>query len=282
MYQSSHFHKATPLALSIIADTVLNPSFHPEELDSQRDTARYELREVSTKPEMFLPEVLHDIAYGGKGLGNPLLCPEERIDVINKELLQSCLKDWYRPERIVVAGLGMQHEELVELVDKYFGSLKPLSTQSLQMSTSRQATPGPSQIPPHLLSQSPPSMYTRAASSYPGLGHINKALHPASPTDPPSMLNEPTSTYTGGYHFIHAPDCEFDHLYVAFEGVGIHDDDIYPLATMQVLLGGGGSFSAGLSVFAYPFNIVLIYIRGSWKGHVLTVIHPNSQPLSSN
>jgi processing peptidase subunit alpha len=29
--------------------------------------------------------------------------------------------------------------------------------------------------------------------------------------------------------------------------VGIHDEDIYTLATMQVLLGGGGSFSAGQS-----------------------------------
>jgi processing peptidase subunit alpha len=34
-------------------------------------------------------------------------------------------------------------------------------------------------------------------------------------------------------------------LYIAFEGVGMNDDDIYTLATMQVLLGGGGSFSAG-------------------------------------
>jgi mitochondrial-processing peptidase subunit alpha len=38
---------------------------------------------------------------------------------------------------------------------------------------------------------------------------------------------------------------EFNHLYVAFEGVGIHDDDIYALATTQILLGGGGSSSPG-------------------------------------
>jgi processing peptidase subunit alpha len=34
-------------------------------------------------------------------------------------------------------------------------------------------------------------------------------------------------------------------VYVAFEGLSIHDDDIYALATLQILLGGGGSFSAG-------------------------------------
>jgi len=45
--------------------------------------------------------------------------------------------------------------------------------------------------------------------------------------------------------FIHRPEEEFNHVYVAFEGVSIHDDDVYALATIQLLLGGGGSFSAG-------------------------------------
>jgi len=53
------------------------------------------------------------------------------------------------------------------------------------------------------------------------------------------------SRYTGGHRFIHDSGSEFNHVYLAFEGVGIHDDDVYALATMQVLLGGGGSFSAG-------------------------------------
>src|ERR1700761_2876521 len=43
MYQSSHFHQGTPKALSLIADTVLNPSFLPTEIEEQRDAARYEI-----------------------------------------------------------------------------------------------------------------------------------------------------------------------------------------------------------------------------------------------
>jgi processing peptidase subunit alpha len=37
----------------------------------------------------------------------------------------------------------------------------------------------------------------------------------------------------------------FTHLQLAFEGLAISDPDIYALATLQTLLGGGGSFSAG-------------------------------------
>ena len=227
MYQSSHFHAATPLALSLISDTVLNPSFTPDELEAQRDAARYEIREIKAKPEMIIPEVLHNVAYGGKTLGNPLLCPEERIDAMNGDLLRSCIQNWFRPENIVIAGAGMRHEELVEWADKFFSSLK--ATPSPQFS-SRQ--PNASQnIPLHLLSSPSPSAHkvlTRSASSY---------LYPRSP--------ENKATYTGGSHHIFDGSAEFNHLYVAFEGVGIHDEDIYALATIQILLGGGGSFSAG-------------------------------------
>jgi processing peptidase subunit alpha len=238
MYQSSHFDQATPLALSLISDTVLNPALLPEELEIQKDAAMYEIREISNKPDMILPEVLHEVAYGGKGLGNSLMCPDERVNVITGDLLRQCISDWYRPERMVIAGAGMQHEQLVELADKYFSSLKdtPSPTAPSPRSSTVQT------VPPHLLSSSSPSLYkslTRAASSY---------LYPTStPKDiPPSVWNS-QSRYVGGIRHIPSTTLDFDQLYLGFEGVGIHDDDIYALATVQVLLGGGGSFSAGKS-----------------------------------
>jgi processing peptidase subunit alpha len=56
--------------------------------------------------------------------------------------------------------------------------------------------------------------------------------------------------YTGGELSIPAPPPmgnlpELVHLYIGFEGLPFDDPDIYALATLQTLLGGGGSFSAG-------------------------------------
>ncbi|KAG9314105.1 Metalloenzyme, LuxS/M16 peptidase-like protein [Chiua virens] len=235
MYQSSHFDQATPLALSLISDTVLHPAFLLEELEIQKDAASYEIREISNKPEMILPEVLHEVAYGGKGLGNPLVCPDERISLITGDLLRGCISDWHRPERMVIAGAGMQHEQLVELVDKHFSVLKPLASPT-------PPSPRPStvqNVTPHLLPSSSSSLYkslTRAASSY---------LYPTSASNGALGSLDTLSHYVGGFRHIPSTTTDFDHLYLAFEGVGIHDDDIYTLATMQVLLGGGGSFSAG-------------------------------------
>ncbi|KAJ6520134.1 Metalloenzyme, LuxS/M16 peptidase-like protein [Mycena sanguinolenta] len=236
MYQSSHFHQGTPQALALIADTVLNPSYLHEEIEAQRDAARYEIRELSSKPEQIIPEILHSVAYGGSGLGNPLVCPEDRIDVMNGNVLRKFMKEWYRPERMVVAGAGMPHEELVELTDKYFSSLKYSDLgESVPSPLARPMAP-----PPLSSSTSPPSVVksiSRAASY----------LFPTSPataSDSPELLNSLRS-YTGGHRFIHDPSTEFNHLYIGFEGCGIGNDDIYALATIQVLLGGGGSFSAG-------------------------------------
>ena len=284
MYQSSHFNKGTELALSLIADTVCNPSFLPEELDAQREAARYEWREVSAKPEMILPEILHEVAYDGKGLGNPLLCPEDRIDVIDKPMLEGFMKTWYRPERMVIAGAGMDHETLVRYASDHFAHLKgPQLAEGKQLADTLESLKGSSQlratpqVPPNLLqsSQSSPSLYkslTRAASSY---------LYNPEQILPGGIPNTGLSTYTGGHKFIYDPQTEFNHVYLAFEGVGIHDDDVYAVATIQVLLGGGGSFSAGMSSSPYlPFiSMLTLSVRRPWKGHVLSIIHPHPQSL---
>ncbi|KAJ3789231.1 Metalloenzyme, LuxS/M16 peptidase-like protein [Lentinula aff. detonsa] len=241
MYQSSQFSKATSTALELISDTALNASFLPEEIEAQRDAAYYEVRELQAKPEMALPEILHSVAYGNRGLGNSILCPEDRIGIIDASTLRRTMEDWYKPENMVIAGAGIRHEELVELADKYFSSLKsspPTPFVSPSIPINQRSVPNP-QIPVNLLASpvNPVRKSLSRAASY---------LFPNTPSD--SILDasvSPSFSYTGGHKFIHDPKGDLDHLYIGFEGVGIHDEDIYALATMQVLLGGGGSFSAG-------------------------------------
>jgi processing peptidase subunit alpha len=238
MYQSSHFTSATPLAINLLADAVMRPLFIPEEVDAQRDAAAYEIREINTKPEMILPEILHQVAYQNNTLGNPLLCPEDRLQYIDRELLKEYAVTWFRPDRIVVAGAGIPHHDLVKLVEEHFGDLRnpPKALNTPPPSPSRS-------IPTHLLSASSQSSsplfksLTTAATSF---------LNPKPVAEPTyEELASTKARYTGGQMFLHRPEEQFNHIYIAFEGVSIHDDDVYTLAAIQMLLGGGGSFSAG-------------------------------------
>lgn len=79
---------------------------------------------------------------------------------------------------------------------------------------------------------------------------IEKYLSNFRSTNKTPIVKEP-SNYTGGELSIPIPQGleyrgdEFHNIYVGFEGVDIQSDDIYKLAILQMLIGGGGSFSAG-------------------------------------
>lgn len=48
------------------------------------------------------------------------------MDKIDKGLLHSYLQNYYCPERMVLAGVGIEHEQLVECARKYLLNMKPV------------------------------------------------------------------------------------------------------------------------------------------------------------
>ena len=227
MYQSSVFNQDVPKVLSVLADTIQNPLLTSEELAMQREAAAWEVSEIWSKPELILPEIVHSVAYLNNTLGNPLLCPIESLEVMTTENLREYMRAWYRPERIVVAGAGMPHEELVKLAETYFGGMQaggPGASLGARRADAASAPSGSA------------AFSTSAAAS---------AEAAPAQSDMFAQIARAPAQYTGGELYIPKPELDLTHVYVAFEGVSIHDDDIYALATLQILLGGGGSFSAG-------------------------------------
>ncbi|EJU02792.1 LuxS/MPP-like metallohydrolase [Dacryopinax primogenitus] len=238
MYQSTHFPADLSTALSLIASTLHQPLFLPQELEEQKEAAAYEIREITAKPDLILPELVHQAAFGRHTLGRPLLCPEDRLEHITPEVLREYIATWVRPERIVVAGAGMPHRQLVELAEQYFGYMPyveqnaaptvrfpPPSVQAHPTPQSQPLTPPPS-----------PSM-----GSAPNLTARLSTLSSPSPVPPPRepAVHQPST--------ILVPDdtLPFTHLHLAFPSLPISHPSIYALAVLQVLLGGGSSFSAG-------------------------------------
>ncbi|WVN88616.1 uncharacterized protein L203_103827 [Cryptococcus depauperatus CBS 7841] len=220
MYQSTVFPQSLPLALELISSTIRHPLLLPAEVEAQKEAAAYEIREIRAKPELILPEIAHTVAFQDNTLGMPLLCPESQLPRLGEKEVRSFMKDWYRPERIVVAGIGMPHEELVKLAERYFGDIPD--------------SPSIISPVPRIGTQSQPT--------------DTKSFATGTIIDDESdyeRLRGAKAIYTGGELYMDKPEGDLVHLHVYFEGLGIHDPDIYALATLQTLLGGGGSFSAG-------------------------------------
>ena len=219
MYQCATFNSAVPSAVGLLAETIREPLLTEEEVQQQLATADYEIGEIWSKPELILPELVHLAAYKDNTLGNPLLCPKERLEVINKSTIDAYMKHFYRPESTIVAFAGVDHSEAVKLTERYFGDMKTpgklsQSANSTASSTLTTSAPDNSRFPPPDMTI--PSHYTGGFLTLP-------------PIQPPPNPALPRLSY----------------IHLAFEALPISSPDIYALAVLQTLLGGGGSFSAG-------------------------------------
>ncbi|ANZ77155.1 BA75_03705T0 [Komagataella pastoris] len=193
IYQASVFNKDVDKMAEILSSTVKEPLFTEEEVSNQIATADYELDELWLQPDLILPELSQQVAYGSKNLGSALLCPKEALSNISRESLLKYREIFFRPENLVVAMLGVPHEKALELVNKNLGDMKSVGSNPVVKE---------------------PAKYTGGELSLPPV---------------PPMGGLP----------------EFHHIYLTFEGVPVESDDVYSLATLQMLVGGGGSFSAG-------------------------------------
>ena len=268
MYQSATFNSAVPDTVALLAETIREPKITEEEVERQLETADYEIGEIWGKPELILPELVHMAAYKDNTLGNPLLCPKERLPSIDRRTIEAYRKGFYKPERIVVAFAGVNHDEAVRLSKQYFGDMKSITTPTTptpELEAQDLSSTSPQIQPPYPTSQTQPSQRdSRLMSKIPFLKNLStSAPHSAtvSPLDPtkiiPHPLDQPVpynhpSHYTGG--FLTLPPLPIppnpalprvSHIHLAFESLPISHPDIYALATLQTLLGGGGSFSAG-------------------------------------
>ncbi|KAJ5420857.1 hypothetical protein PENPOL_c009G08009 [Penicillium polonicum] len=277
MYQSASFNSAVPTTLGLLAETIRDPLITEEEVIQQLATAEYEIGEIWAKPELILPELVHMTAYADNTLGNPLLCPEERLGEINKAVVERYRELFFNPDRMVVAFAGVPHGEAVKLTEQYFGDMKPsdisktkgpvLSGSGIETTLSDsqaaahegQVPTVPSFTPSSTISSPAASQKTQSSllSKLPFLKNLSSKKSTVEPLHSslvkPSALNlRQPAHYTGG--FIALPSIpppaspmlpRLSHIHLAFEALPISSPDIYALATLQTLLGGGGSFSAG-------------------------------------
>ncbi len=270
MYQSATFNSAVPTTVGLLAETIRDPVITDEEVQQQLETAEYEIQEIWSKPELIIGELVHMAAYKDNTLGHPLLCPKERLPFITSGLIEKYRDTFYKPERMVVAFAGVQHGEAVRLATQYFGDMKrghgpySSSTDSASVSSASSIdsseTSSPSSTssiytPPS--SSSSPSKILSKLPLFKNLSTSAANRATVSPLDP-SLLQPSTldltqpSHYTGGFlalpplpHPTNQLNNPLSHIHLAFEAPPISSPDIYALATLQTLLGGGGSFSAG-------------------------------------
>lgn len=209
-YGASTFPSQLPLAISLLSSNVLHPHLLPEEIEGAKDAALYETQLMWSSAKQVLPEVVLQTAYKGNTLGMPTALSEEQAQVLGEKELRGYLKDWFRPERMVVTGLGMPHEELVDLVGEHFEALGPASSLTTASSSSERSSGG---VPER-------KSYATVSNTVNSDGSIHSEYE---------ALSGAVARYTGGEQFIEKSDEQFTHLAIAFEAPKVSDPDVVSL-----------------------------------------------------
>ncbi|CAM9138951.1 unnamed protein product [Chrysoparadoxa australica] len=184
-----------PNAMELLAECVLAPRLTDQEVREQGEVMK--IMHEEQEPEAMLLENLHAAAYRGQPLGRPMMCPAERIPMLDSRLLHEYRARFFQGPRMVLAGAGVEHSEFTALAAKCFSGLPPEAH-------------GDGKV-------------VMEPSKYIGDREVTKK------------------------DFIHMElqQKPLVHVCVAFEVGGWSDPSLVPACVLQMLLGGGQSFSAG-------------------------------------
>jgi predicted Zn-dependent peptidase len=116
-----------PIAFDVLADLVLRPKLDAADVKKERQVVLEEIKMDLDNPEYLLHDLFTRGFWPDHSLGRPILGTPETVRKFDGAALRSRFKNWFAPDHIVVTAAGnITHQQVLSLVEKEFGNLKPL------------------------------------------------------------------------------------------------------------------------------------------------------------
>lgn len=111
--------------VGVIADVVTNPAFGKANFEAARAGAIAARAEADGCPESVTFDHLYATAFQGSTFGRPVIATESHLCNVSLQDVVDFHTENFTADRLVVAGAGnVNHDELVSIAGKKFGSLK--------------------------------------------------------------------------------------------------------------------------------------------------------------
>lgn len=193
-------------ALTLLVDAALRPALGEEDMEKARQTINFQRAEAAAQPQVLLQEQIWAAAYGGATpLGRSEKCTAAAAAGMRAATLRAFVERNFTPPRMVLAGVGVEHGEVLAGARELLGGL------------------------PAARGGGAPAPTARPGGAYAG-GDLRTT---------PDWASQPATQAAA------TAKQDLAHFMVAFPSVGWRDDDMFPVCVMDTLLGGGSSFSAG-------------------------------------
>ncbi|MBJ3761231.1 insulinase family protein [Maribius pontilimi] len=114
-----------PLALDVISDIVLNPTFDPREIEIERGVILQEIGQVFDTPDDIVFDWLQEAAFPDQPIGRSILGPSERVLSFGRDDLAGFVRERYGPGDMIIAAAGaVDHDAVVRFAEAAFGHLE--------------------------------------------------------------------------------------------------------------------------------------------------------------
>ncbi len=111
-----------PLAVELLSDLILRPRLDPEDLERERRVVLEEIKMVEDDPDDLIHDLFAQQFWLDHPLGRPVLGFRQTLQAITREDILAHLRDFYQPDRLIVAAAGdVEHGRVVELIQAALG-----------------------------------------------------------------------------------------------------------------------------------------------------------------
>lgn len=131
-----------PAAMDILADLVLNPRFAPEDVDREKSVILEEIKMDEDNPDYLVHEVHVGNFWKGDPLAGSILGTTKTVSAFTEPAVRAFHTERFSPANMVFSAAGhLQHDEMIGLATRYFGTLAPVKDVTLRPFPAPRVTP---------------------------------------------------------------------------------------------------------------------------------------------
>ena len=113
-----------PVALDILSDLVLNPTFDPKDITREKGVILEEIKMDEDNPDYLVHEIFTQNFWKDHPLGKPILGTKETVRSFDRDIVFNFFRQRFAPNNIIVSAAGnLSHARFVELIKERFADL---------------------------------------------------------------------------------------------------------------------------------------------------------------
>lgn len=129
-------------AFDLLADLLVNPVFDEKELKREQKVIIEEIKMTEDAPEELLGEIFNEKLFPENALGLSIAGTPKTVRSFNAEVTRNFHREIIDPKNVIIAAAGnLEHKQIVELSEKFFGQNSKLKTQNPELETPKIAAP---------------------------------------------------------------------------------------------------------------------------------------------